>query len=304
MMRKALLWASTNPFLAERLPRMGFVKRATSRFMPGESLEEALAEAEVMSVKGIGTLVTLLGENLSSIEDADAVLDQYLGVLRDVTKRGLDAEISIKLTQLGLDFGPEIAQEGLRRLAEATSSIVWIDMESSDYVDVTLDIFRNVKLTHSNLGLCLQSYLRRTGNDLENLLPLDPSIRLVKGAYKEPREVAYARKSEVDKHYLRLSHILLNARLNGAAARPVIATHDKRMIESVNRIADELGVQREDYEFAMLYGIERTEQDRLARSGHVVRVLICYGSSWFPWYMRRLAERPANVWFVAKQLFR
>jgi len=272
--------------------------------MPGESWEEALTEAGELATKGMGTLVTLLGENLNSIDQADVVLDEYLGALQDASEAGLDLEISVKLTQLGLDFGPEVAQERLRRLAESTPFLVWIDMESSDYVDVTLEVFRNVMLTNTNLGLCLQSYLRRTENDLESLLPLDPSIRLVKGAYREPKEVAYPLKREVDEHYLQLSRILLKARLNGGMARPVIATHDTRMIESVNRMAVELGVGKDDYEFAMLYGIERREQHRLANSGHVVRVLISYGSSWFPWYMRRLAERPANVWFVAKQLFR
>ena len=303
-MRKALLWASTNPFLAERLPKMSFVKQATRRFMPGESLEEALLEAERLSNKGMGTLVTLLGENLSSIDQADDVLNEYLEVLREASKRGLDLEVSVKLTQLGLDFGSDIAQERLRTLVEATSSIVWIDMESSEYVDLTLDIYRNVKLAKPNVGLCLQSYLRRTEDDLENLVVLDSPIRLVKGAYKEPREVAYAQKSKVDEYYLRLSKILLEARINGGQARPVIATHDTRMIENTNRMAAELGARKDDYEFAMLYGIERTEQERLANSGHIVRVLISYGSSWFPWYMRRLAERPANVWFVLKQLFR
>ena len=303
-MRKALLWASTNPFLAERLPKMSFVRQATRRFMPGESLEEALLEAERLSNKGMGTLVTLLGENLSSIDQADDVLNEYLEVLREASKRGLDLEESVKLTQLGLDFGSDIAQERLRTLVEATSSIVWIDMESSEYVDLTLDIYRNVKLAKPNVGLCLQSYLRRTEDDLENLVVLDSPIRLVKGAYKEPREVAYAQKSKVDEYYLRLSKILLEARINGGQARPVIATHDTRMIENTNRMAAELGARKDDYEFAMLYGIERTEQERLANSGHIVRVLISYGSSWFPWYMRRLAERPANVWFVLKQLFR
>lgn len=303
-MRKALLWASTNPFLAERLPKMSFVRRATRRFMPGESLEEALLEAERLSNKGMGTLITLLGENLSSIDQADHVLNEYLEVLREASKRRLDLEVSVKLTQLGLDFGSDIAQEGLKKLVEATSSIVWIDMESSDYVDLTLDIYRNVKLTKPNLGLCLQSYLRRTEDDLQNLVALDSPIRLVKGAYKEPREVAYAQKSKVDEYYLRLSKTLLEARTNGGQARPVIATHDTRMIEDANRMAAELGARKDDYEFAMLYGIERTEQERLANSGYIVRVLISYGSSWFPWYMRRLAERPANVWFVLKQLFR
>ena len=140
--------------------------------MPGESWEETLTEAGELATKGMGTLVTLLGENLNSIDQADVVLDEYLGVLQDASEAGLDLEISVKLTQLGLDFGPEVAQERLRRLAASTPFIVWIDMESSDYVDVTLEIFRNVMLTNTNLGLCLQSYLRRTENDLESLLPL------------------------------------------------------------------------------------------------------------------------------------
>ena len=302
MLRKALLSASTNPWLAQRLPRLGFVRRATRRFMPGEELDDALAAAETLAKDGLTSTLTLLGENLGSLDEADDVAEHYLEVLRQVKERGLDAEISVKPTQLGLDFGADVVRVRLERLANATDSIVWIDMESSKYVDDTLAVFRAVRSVHNNVGLCLQSYLRRTERDLESLLPLEPALRIVKGAYHEPEGVAMARKADVDRSFVRLTSRLLRMRLAGGASRPVIATHDPKMIGEANRLAYELGLEKKAYEFGMLYGIARSEQRRLARAGHRVRVLISYGPAWFPWYMRRLAERPANLWFVAKQL--
>lgn len=302
MLRNALLWASTNPALAEKLPRYGFVKKATKRFMPGEERSDALAQAEVLAKSGITTTTTLLGENLGSLDEADDVVRHYLESLADIEARGLDTEISVKPTQLGLDYGEEEAEKRLLELASATSSLVWIDMEGSEYVDRTLEIFRNVKKKQNNVGLCIQSYLRRTEADLESLMPLQPDIRVVKGAYNEPDSIAFASKSDVDRSYVKLMQVLLRARLHGEAGRPVSATHDPKMIGETNRIAFELGLDKDRYEFALLFGIQREEQMRLARRGHQVRVLISYGSAWFPWYMRRLAERPANLWFVAKQI--
>jgi proline dehydrogenase len=304
MMRNTLLWASTNPLLAERLPKYDFVKRATKRFMPGETLDDALGEAERLGKSDLSTIVTLLGENLAAEDEADAVVDHYLGALETIEERGLPSEVSVKLTQLGLDFGTERTEERVRRLASATSSLLWIDMENSDCVDATLDVFRKVRETNENVGVCLQSYLHRTQRDLEALMPLEPSIRLVKGAYNKPPDVAYARKGDVDQNFVRLTKTLLRARLDGGQGRPVFATHDPRMIGEANRLAYEMGLKKDRYEFAMLYGIERDKQLSLARAGHSVRVLVSYGSAWFPWYMRRLAERPANVWFVVKQLVR
>lgn len=306
MLRNALLWASTNPFLAERLPTYGFVKRATRRFMPGEDVDDALAEARRLAEVGISATVTRLGENVSLPAEADAVVDHYLGVLETVRERGLDAEVSVKLTQLGLDQGVEGARDRLERLVRAAEgrSLLWVDMESSEYVDRTLDIFRSVRQDHQNVGLCLQAYLHRTKGDLEDLLPLHPAIRLVKGAYREPPDVAFERKADVDQNFLRLTSTLLRARKNNQAGRPVFGTHDPRMVNEANRMGHELELSREAYEFAMLYGIQSDEQERLARAGYSVRVLISYGDAWFPWYMRRLAERPANVWFVVKQMVR
>ena len=175
-------------------------------------------------------------------------------------------------------------------------------MEGSAYVDRTLEIFRSVKEEKGNVGLCLQSYLLRTEADLESLLPLDPAIRVVKGAYNEPPSVAFPNKADVDRNFVKIAQTLLRARLNGGSGRPVFGTHDPKMIGEANRIAYELGLGKDRYEFAMLFGIQRAEQERLAATGHGMRVLVSYGSAWFPWYMRRLAERPANLWFVAKQL--
>jgi len=302
MLRNTLLWASTNPLLAQKLPRYRFVQKATKRFMPGEELDDALNAIAGLEKTNLSATTTLLGENLTSLEEADAVVQHYQGALRDIEARGLDVEISIKPTQLGLDFGVEEARQRLAQLAESTSTLVWVDMEGSEYVDQTLDIFRTVKQEQGNVGLCLQSYLHRTADDLEALLPLDAAIRLVKGAYNEPPEVAFPKKSDVDRSFVTLTQTMLRARLNGGQGRPVLGTHDPKMIGETNRIAYELGLDKDKYEFAMLFGIQRAEQERLARTGHRVRVLVSYGSAWFAWYMRRLAERPANLWFVAKQI--
>jgi proline dehydrogenase len=302
MLRQALLWASTNPLLAERLPRFGFVKRATRRFMPGEELEDALGAAAELAKGGIAATLTLLGENLASEAEADEVLEHYRGVSTAVAGKGVDAEISVKPTQLGLDYDVDRTRDRIASLVHATPSLVWIDMESSKYVDATLDIFRSLRAESANVGVALQSYLHRTEKDLESLLPLDPSIRVVKGAYQEPPSIAMPKKSDVDRSFVRIASRLLRARAQGAKGRPVIASHDPRMIAEAGRMAVELGLAKGSYEHALLYGIARPVQQRLARNGHRVRVLISYGSAWFPWYMRRLAERPANLWFVAKQI--
>jgi proline dehydrogenase len=304
MLRNALLWASTNPFLAERLPRYGFVKRATRRFMPGEGLEDALGAARSLAAGGIASTLTLLGENLTAADSADGVLEHYQTVLAAAAANALDVEISVKPTQVGLEFGAAATHDRIEKLVRATSGTVWIDMEHSPHVDATIDMYKGLRKRHANVGLCLQAYLRRTEADLDGLLPLDPSIRIVKGAYREPPEIAFPSKGDVDRNFVKLTGRLLRARAQGGKGRPVIASHDPRVIAEANRLAFELSLDKSAYEYGMLYGISQGEQARLARGGNRVRVLISYGSAWFPWYMRRLAERPANLWFVVKQLFR
>lgn len=303
MLRSALLWASTNPTLAEKLPRMGFVSRAASRFMPGEESDDALRAAAELQERGSGSIATLLGENVADREEARAVVDHYLGVLEDVRKRDLDVEISVKLTQLGLDLGTHVALDHLRELVEAAGDdLVWVDMEASSYVDATLEIYRAVREERPNVGVCLQAYLRRTPDDLEALLPLEPTIRLVKGAYREPPEVAFPKKREVDAAYAKLSTQLLREAHLGRMGRVALGTHDERMINHAKTRAHELGMDPARWEVGMLYGIATELQGRLTRGGTNLRVLISYGPHWFPWYMRRLAERPANVWFVVRKM--
>lgn len=304
MMKSALLWASTNPTLARRLPRYRFVQRAVRRFMPGETMEDAFREAQVLAGLGTSSLVTELGENVENLEQARGVVDEYLQLAEGVGDRGLDIELSVKLTHLGLDLGVDRAVEHLAEIANAAPGIVWVDMESSEYVDPTLEVFRAARERADNVGLCIQAYLHRTASDYEALLPLQPHLRLVKGAYMEPPDVAMPQKSEVDEAYRKLAIRMLRDRKAGRMGRPGIATHDARLVREVERAAQELELAGDAWEVEMLYGIATSEQARLRKSGTPLRILISYGEHWFPWYMRRLAERPANVGFVLRQMLR
>jgi proline dehydrogenase len=301
MTRALLLWASRNRWMRERFTRAGFVRRAVSRFMPGETAGAALDAAGTFDTRGIGTVLTLLGEDLANPAETAAVVTHYSGLLDTIATRGLHTEISVKLTQLGLALDPGIALanlESIARAADARRALVWVDMEGSAWTQATLDLFRRARAGHSNLGLCLQAYLYRTSDDLDALLTQGAAIRLVKGAYAEPRTLAIPGKAEVDANYLKLAERLLDA-----SSRVAFATHDGRLIRQILDAAGRRGRPKGAVEFQMLYGIRRAEQDRLAAEGHRVRVLISYGSAWFAWYMRRLAERPANLWFVAKSTF-
>jgi proline dehydrogenase len=210
----------------------------------------------------------------------------------------------VKLTQLGLDIDADHARDSvIRIMRSAGSDPVWIDIEYSRYTDITLEVFRSARATGTNVGLCLQAYLRRTTSDLNDLLPGTTAIRLVKGAYKEAPDVAFASKREVDENYLKCARILLQRVKSGEIGYvPAFATHDVAIIRRIAQFANELGVSREQFEYQMLYGIKPEEQNRIAREGFRIRVLISYGEAWFAWYMRRLAERPANVLFVVKSL--
>ena len=300
--RHLLLRASRSDRLREAFPRLPFADRAVRRFMPGERAEDALDAARVLDRHGLTTVLTQLGENVTELAEADLVADHYLGVLDEIGCRGLDAEISVKPTHLGLDLDYDRTLGNLERLAVRSRGLerwLWIDMESSSYVEPTLRLFRALRARHTNVGVCLQAYLYRTADDLAALLPLDPGIRLVKGAYSEPEDVAYPRKQEVDEGYMRLAETLLDAQ-RGGSVRAAFATHDLALITWIRQRAQEKGMDAGELEFQMLYGIRSEQQRRLAAAGCRTRVLISYGEAWFPWYMRRLAERPANVWFVAR----
>jgi proline dehydrogenase len=303
-MRRVFLWAARNPWLRDRLPRMRFMRRAVRRFMPGETMESALDAAAPLQAAGIGTMYTKLGENLQSLAEADAVADHYVAVLDAIKARGLNGEISVKPTQLGLDLDEDRALAHLTRIAGHAASVgsyVWVDMEGSAYVDATIRLYERLRAVEPNTGLCVQAYLRRTAADLERLRPLDPAIRLVKGAYDEPAAIAYRDKRLVDASYLGLAVSFLKEG-RGRPIRLGLGTHDVALIEQIAAQVAPAGIDREGFEIEMLYGIRTGEQFRLAKAGYRVQVLIAYGDAWYPWYMRRLAERPANVTFAIRSL--
>jgi proline dehydrogenase len=308
--RRILVRASESAWLRERAPRLHFVKRASRRFLPGEYLDDALSAARRLANTGISSLITHLGENVRDRSEAEAVTRDYLGILERIQAAALPAEISVKLTQLGLDIDQEFCFANLMRLIQAsaasnsgTPKSVWIDMEQSAYVEATLDLHCRARQSNRNVGVCVQAYLRRTAKDVESLVALGASVRLVKGAYSEPAEIAFESKGDVDQNFFRAAQALLSPEARRAGVRAVIGTHDRALIARISEWAASQGVPKSELEFAMLYGIQRAEQLRLAREGYVSCVLVSYGSYWFPWYMRRLAERPANVWFLARNLF-
>jgi proline dehydrogenase len=305
--RKLLLAMSTNAWLRERAVKTAFVRRSVSTFMPGERLEDAMGAAAAQQAQGVCTILTKLGENITRAAEAEEVTRHYLAVLDQVQAAGLNAQISVKPTQLGLDFDPALCFTNLQRLverADARNNILWIDMESSAYVDPTLDLFRRVRALSPKVGIALQAYLYRTAKDVESLVPLGSAIRLVKGAYLEPASVAFPQKADVDENFYKLSCRLLEDDARRANGLLHIATHDPRLVDRLSAFIDERHVPTTAYEYAMLYGIQRPLQRRLVTAGRPLRVLIAYGEYWFPWYMRRLAERPANVLFVVRNLLK
>ena len=304
--RSILLGASRSHWLASQFKKYEFTRRAVRNFLPGEELGAALDAAATLASEDLGSLITNLGERVTTRGEAAAVREHYLGALDAIHARSLPTQISVKLTHLGLDAGRDGCASDVAKLAAHASSLgsfMWIDMEESHYVDATMGIFRELRASHKNIGLCLQAYLHRTPMDLETLLPLQPTIRLVKGAYREPAARALARRHDIDAAYLSLGRRLLDQAARGHGL-PVFGTHDTKLIEGLRMHANGRRLPPRSYEVHMLYGIATATQRTLAASGVKVKTLISYGTNWFPWYMRRLAERPANMWFVVQNAFR
>src|SRR5512140_317760 len=293
-----------NPSLRSRLPRLGFVRRAVRRFMPGEGPESAVAAATALAASGQGILFTRLGENLTELAEADEVAAHYRGLLDRAASLPRPPELSVKPTQLGLYFDAEACfghLDALSLRARDAGTWLWLDMEGSAYVDATLALFERLRAAHPNVGICLQAYLKRTPADLRRLLPLAPAVRLVKGAYDEPAAIAFRRRAEVDAAYQALALVLAEAARDGRA-RCALGTHDSGLIERIAAFGDSARVARASLEVHMLYGIRARELARLQAAGFPAFTLIAYGTFWYPWYMRRLAERPANVLFALRQL--
>jgi proline dehydrogenase len=307
LMRKALLAASTNVWMRERATKTAFVRRSVVKFMPGERIEDAVEAARALKPQRINTILTRLGENLTHIEEANEVSDHYVKVIDLVKTAGLDAQVSVKPTQLGYDQDPEVCFKycvGLLERCEAAGNFFWLDMESSKYVDGTIALYKRLRERSTKVGIAIQAYLYRTEKDVEDLVALGSAIRLVKGAYLEPASVAFPKKSDVDENYFKLASRLLQDDHTKPGALLHIATHDIPLQERLQNVINERKVSKDRYEFAMLYGIQSSRQQELGKNGIRVRCLISYGEYWYPWYMRRLAERPANVWFVLKNMFK
>jgi len=301
--RAVILAAAQNKWLKERASRYSFVRRSVSRFMPGETLDDAITAAHQLRSRALGTAFTHLGENIAEASEAEGVVAHYRQVLERIRAETLATEISVKPTQLGLDLSENLCEQNLRRLAaEDPGRTLWIDMESSPYVESTLRLYRRVRADHPNCGVCLQAYLHRTPRDIEALLPLKPSIRLVKGAYRELPEIAAQQKSEIDSRYLELARALLTSQTSGNVQRAILATHDPRLLEQITTFAAQQGMGRQQVEVQMLYGIQRALQEKLAGEGWKSSVLVAYGTHWYAWFMRRLAERPANLWLVFRNI--
>ena len=280
-------------------PGGGFARR----FIAGESIEEAVAAVQGVAAQGLLLTLDYLGESVRTTEEASAATRDYLRILNTIVESGIERNVSLKLTQLGLDVDRATCVDNLRRILEPATEhgfFVRIDMENSPYTDVTLQIFETLwQQGYRNVGVVLQSYLMRTEADVRRVNAVGARIRLVKGAYKEPKTVAYQSKSEVDAAYIRLMQLMLDE-----TNYPAIATHDPVMIEATKSYAAKKGYAKNRFEFQMLYGIRRDLQTSLAAEGYPMRVYVPFGSQWFPYFMRRLGERPANVGFVLKSMFR
>ena len=301
--RDAILWAAGNRWLRDHLPRYRFIRATVARFMPGEEMEDALSAAERLAVDGIPATFTYLGENVETAADADEVVEHYLRLFDLIEDRALDAEVSVKPTHLGLELGAEGTLERLRRLAARSADLdrhLFIDMESAPYVEPTLDLYRRLHDEHENTGVCIQAYLFRTPQDVANLLAAGASIRLVKGAYREHKDIAIRDGGRIRAAFQKLALAFLGGAGGGRLA---LATHDVGMLTEIERGAAAAGFERDAYEIQMLYGIRAADQRRLAKDGYRVRVLISYGTHWYPWFMRRLAEHPSNAWLAVRNLF-
>jgi len=307
LLRSALLALSERRAIGAALDRVRLTRRLVRRFVAGTTADEALAVIAQVNARGLKGAVTYLGENVTTETGATAAAQAYVDLLDAIHARGLDAVPSLKLTHLGLDVSAELCRANVARVAEkgqAVDRLVWIDMEGSDYTERTLNLYSALRRRYPNLACVVQSALRRTPRDIERLLEAGATVRLCKGAYREPPAVAYPDKSDVDRAYTRLTTRLLQAKAEGRSVYPAFATHDDRMQAHARERARALGVAPDGFEIQMLLGIRPELHARLRADGLTVRVLVPYGEDWYGYFMRRLAERPANLAFLLRNLAR
>ena len=300
--KSALLYLSTSEGFKSFLSRFKSFNNVTRRFVAGESLNDATEAVRLLNRKGIVASFDHLGESITSEAETREEVKEYLRLLDAISVNSLDSNVSVKLTQVGLDIGTSLCLENTRAIVEAASShnnFVRIDMEDSTRTDRTLEVFLQLRREFENVGIVIQSYLRRSDKDVDELLRARSRIRLCKGAYDEPSSVAFSSKAETDANYVELMKKLLTSGIYHG-----IATHDEKMIDATTRFASERGIEASRFEFQMLFGVRRDLQEKLVSEGYRVRVYVPYGRYWYPYFMRRLAERPANIWFVVKNMLK
>lgn len=300
--RSALIWLSRQEGLKDFATSFGFFKKLTTRFVAGENIDEVIPFIRQINSENATASFDHLNESVGSAAEAEQEVLEYLDILAKIDEQRIRSNVSIKLTQFGLGLDPELAYQNARRVvveAERRGNFVRVDMEDSSVTQVTIDIFRRLRAEFglNTVGIVLQSYLYRTLADAQELVKLPARIRICKGAYNEPPEVAFPEKKDVDANYIKVMQLLLSS-----GTYHGIATHDPKMIDATIEFATREGIGKEKYEFQMLYGIRRDLQHQLARDGFNVRIYVPYGKHWYPYFMRRLAERPANIWFVMKNL--
>jgi len=302
--RSALIHLSRQEWLKDFATRFKLFKKLTTRFIAGENINEAIAAIRDLNARGCSASFDHLNESVTSTAETEAEVREYLAVLARIDESGIDSNVSIKLTQFGLEIDPELAYQNARRVVEDAArrgNFVRIDMEGSNVTQATIDVFKRLRAEFglNDVGIVLQSYLYRTIDDARDLLKIPARIRLCKGAYDEPPEVAFPEKKDTDNNYVEVMKVLLSSGIYHG-----IATHDPKMIEATIDFAQREGISKEAFEFQMLYGIRRDLQEKLSKEGYRMRVYVPYGERWYPYFMRRLAERPANIWFVLKNLWK
>ena len=302
--RSVLIYLSSQEGLKEFAAHFRLFKKLTTRFVAGETIDEAVAAIRELNAEGCTASFDHLNESVASPAEAEAEVREYLDILARIDETGIKSNVSIKLTQFGLELDPELAYKNARVVvadAARRGNFVRVDMEASSVTQQTIDIFKRLRAEFglNEVGIVLQSYLRRTYDDAVDLLKLPARIRICKGAYNEPPEVAFPDKKDVDENYVRVMQLLLSSGIYHG-----IATHDPKMIAATIDFAARNGIGKESFEFQMLYGVRRDLQRQLAKDGYNMRVYVPYGKHWYPYFMRRLAERPANIWFVLKNLLK
>jgi proline dehydrogenase len=309
MLRSIMLYLSASKAARRIITHLPFAARVSRRFVAGETIEDAIRTAQALNRKGLLVTLDHLGENVHTEADANRATEDVLALLDRVGASGVKSGVSVKLTQLGLDIGEDLCVSNMRRIlskAREHGRFVRIDMESSAYTEKTLRVFRTVRHDYGfdNTGIVIQAYLFRSEKDMRELADEGASVRLCKGAYKEPPDVAFPQKADVDRNYVKLVQLYMDGSARAKGAFLAVASHDEKMIEAAKAFAAQQDIPKDRYEFQMLYGIRGQTQERLAAEGYRMRVYVPYGTEWYPYFMRRLAERPANVIFLARNAFR